>query len=131
MMEPTSRLTDQQRVLEAADRVARAAYLWVRHGDGVGFASDARAGRHDIVAGIILGLCTALDLDQRHALLSAYAYALIDGDAGEALVVARSMLRTRDEEPNRSDYRQGLREASNLLALLAAPDTANEWPLPA
>lgn len=119
MMEPTSRLTDQQRVLEAADRVARAAYLWVRHGDGVGFASDARAGRHDIVAGVILGLCTALDLDQRHALLSAYAYALIDGDAGEALVVARSMLRPRAGEPDRSGYERGLRAARDLLALVA------------
>lgn len=130
-MEPTSRLTDQQQVLEAADRVARAAYLWVRHGNAIAFPSAVAADGDDVVAGIISGLCTALELDERHVLLSAYAYALIDGHAGEALVVARSMLGRSDEEPARSGYRQGLRAASDLVALVAVPDFPDSVPLPA
>jgi len=111
----------QQQVLAAADRVARAADLWIRHANVVTFPTDDAYGRQDVVAGIIFGLCAALELDDRHPLLSAYAYALIDGDASEALLVAQSMIRRRDDERYRSAYQQGLRAAGDLVALIAIP----------
>lgn len=131
MMQPTSRLADQQQVLEAADRVARAAHLWIRHGHAAGFPSPVTVGGDEVVAGIIFGLCDALDLDERHALLSAYVYALIDGRGGEAVVVAHSMLRRGEDEAGRSGYRQGLRAASDLVASLAVPDFPDGRSLPA
>jgi len=128
----TTDAPDQQQLLQAADRVARAAYLWIRHGNAVrypstGAASDGQGTRQDVVAGVIFGLCSALDLDERHALLSAYAYALIDGDAADALVMAQSMLRRRDDERYQSAYRHGLTAADDLVALIAAPEAP---PLP-
>ncbi|MFW2405464.1 MAG: hypothetical protein ACN4GT_11915, partial [Gammaproteobacteria bacterium] len=89
----TSDASDHQRLLEAADRVARAAYLWIRHGNAVRYPSQGQTVRQDVVAGLIFGLCNALELDDRHALMSAYAYALIDGDAADALIMAQSMVR--------------------------------------
>ena len=75
---------DQQTALEAADRVARATYLWIRHGETVGDRSVEHADRRDLVAGMIIGLCEALRLDERHVLLSAYAFFLIDGETADA-----------------------------------------------
>ena len=109
---------------EAADRVARAAHLWIRHGNAIALPSPASAGRQDVIAGLICGLCNALELDERHALMSAYAYALIDGNVGEALVVAQSMVRRRDDEQHRTFYQQGVIAANDLIELIAWPDAA-------
>lgn len=114
-------------MLEAADRVARAAHLWIRHGNAVRFPAHGQGVRQDVVAGVIFGLCTALDLDDRHALMSAYAYALIDGDAADALVLAQSMVRRRDDERYRSAYQHGLTVANDLVDLIGAPEAS---PLP-
>lgn len=121
-MQPRPDLPDQQRALEAADRVARATHLWVRHGTAVTLPKPGGTERQDTIAGIIFGLCYALGLDERHALLSAYAYALIDGDPGEALRVARSMILRRDDERYRVAYQRGARVADELIMLVAAPD---------
>lgn len=120
-MESTNNAPDQQQVLEAADRVARAAYIWIRHGNAVKAPSPGAGVRQDLVAGLISGLCNELELDERHALLSAYAYALIDGEVAEALIVARAMIRCRDDAPGRSAYQQGLRAASDLISLIDFP----------
>ncbi|NND36740.1 MAG: hypothetical protein HKN81_06340 [Gammaproteobacteria bacterium] len=118
---------DHQRLLEAADRVARAAYLWIRHGNAVRYPSQERDVRQDVVAGLIFGLCNALELDDRHALMSAYAYALIDGDAADALIMAQSMVRRRDDDRYRSAYQRGLTAANDLVDLIGAPAAS---PLP-
>lgn len=122
-MESTNLVPDQQQVLEAADRVARAAHLWIRHGNTIQLPSEGPGAREDLIAGIIFGLCNALELDERHALLSAYVYALIDGDAAEALLVAQSMFRRRAELCGDTVYQQGLQAATDLIALI-------EWPVP-
>jgi len=120
-MQSTNGDSDQQQVLEAADRVARAAYIWIRHGNVVDVPSTGQGARQDLVAGVIFGLCNALQLDEQHVLLSAYAYALIDGEPAEAFPVARSMFHRRDDAPNQSAYRQGLRAANDLIALIETP----------
>ena len=71
---------------------------------------------------MIVGLCDALQLDDRHALLSAYAYSLIDGEVGEALLVAQAMLRRRYDPRYRPAYEQGLRVAVDLIALIESPE---------
>lgn len=113
--------SDQQQVLEAADRVARAVYIWIRHGNVVDVPSSGQGARQDMVAGLIFGLCNALQLNEQHVLLSAYAYALIDGEAAEALPAARSMFHRRDDAPSRSAYRRGVRAADDLIALIETP----------
>jgi len=123
----TTDAPDHQRLLEAADRVARAAYLWIRHGNAVRYPSQEQGIRQDVVAGLIFGLCNALELDDRHALMSAYAYALIDGDAADALLMAQSMVRRRDDERYRSAYHHGLTAANDLVELIGAPEAS---PLP-
>ncbi|RZV98275.1 MAG: hypothetical protein EX266_17635 [Rhodobacteraceae bacterium] len=79
------------------------------------------------MAGLIFGLCNALELDDRHALMSAYAYALIDGDAADALIMAQSMVRRRDDDRYRSAYQRGLTAANDLVDLIGAPAAS---PLP-
>ena len=122
-MESTNLVPDQQQVLEAADRVARAAHIWICHGNAVRFPSDGQGAREDLIAGVIFGLCNALELDEQHALLSAYVYALIDGEAAEALLVAQSMLRRREGLCGDTAYQQGLQAAQDLISLI-------EWPVP-
>ena len=113
---------DNQRLLEAADRVARAAYLWMRHGHVRQVPYSGQRMRQDVIAGLIVGLCNALELDDRHALMSAYAFALIDGDAADALPIAQSMVRRRDDERFRAAYQDGLTAADDLVALISAPE---------
>jgi len=120
-MQFTNGDSDQQHVLEAADRVARAAYIWIRHGNAVDVPSPGQGARQDLIAGVIFGLCNELQLNEQHALLSAYAYALIDGEAAEALLAARSMLRRSNDVPQASAYHQGLRAARDLVALIEVP----------
>lgn len=109
-MEITQRPSDLLHVLEAADRVARAAQLWIRRG--------FPGARTDLVAGLIGGLCDGLALQDTHALLAAYAYALIEGETADALVTARSMPRRQSGARDGSDFREGRRAARELLALL-------------
>lgn len=96
--------------------------MWIRHGNAVRYPGRGKGSRQDVVAGVIFGLCSALELDERHALLSAYAYALIDGDAADALIMAQSMLRRRDDERYQSAYQHGLTAANDLVGLISSPD---------
>lgn len=121
-MDSTHRDLQQQQVLEVSDRVARAAYLWISHGNGIAIPAIGSAGREDLIAGILCGLCRALDLDKRHALMSAYIYSLIDGDVSDALANAHSMFDgQRCEAANPAAYQSGLRAAGDLVALIESP----------
>ena len=80
--------------LETVNRVARAAHVWIRHKQGTQpLIPSAASGQadHELAAGVISGLCDALFLDGQHALLTAYAYALLDGEDEQALNTARAM----------------------------------------
>lgn len=76
-----------------------------------------------MIAGILFGLCNELDLDDEHAMLSAYVYALIDGDSSEALAVARSMVSRGRDTQVRTAYEQGLQAARDLISLLEWPES--------
>ena len=121
-MDPVHRDRQQQQVLEVSDRVARAAYIWICHGNGLAVPVSGSAAREDLVAGILCGLCRALELDKRHALMSAYIYALIDGEVSEALLTARSMCDgARDDALDQVSYQAGLRAARDLVSLIEPP----------
>jgi hypothetical protein len=129
-MESNGSVTDQQLMLEASDRVARAAYLWIRHADAVHYPGPGASARQDLVAGVIFGLCDALRLDDKHALLSAYAFFLIDGQAADALDIARSMFAGRNGPARRGAYRRGRDIARDLVGLLESPDPGADARLP-
>jgi hypothetical protein len=129
-MQSTGSAPDQQVALEAADRVARAAYLWIRHADTGDNAATGSAARQDLVAGVIFGLCDALRLNETHALLSAYAFFLIDGQAADAFTIARSMFDGRAHRGQRVAYRQGRDIARDLVGLLEMPDLAGAEKMP-
>ena len=81
--------------LDAADRIARSAYLWLRQraiSCGISFALGGQLNdaHHTqlIIAGFIFELCEALKLTPQHCLLAAYAYALLDGGDADPLVIA-------------------------------------------
>jgi hypothetical protein len=110
--------------LEVIDRVARAAHLWVRHGRtqraGDSFDRDATA-RHNLAAGIISGICDALDLDRRIAVFSAYAYALLDNETEHALEVAYPLFHDQIDTANRAAFQAGRDAADGLIDLLRSP----------
>ncbi|MGI9343810.1 MAG: hypothetical protein ACR2QV_13310 [Gammaproteobacteria bacterium] len=129
-MESHGSVPDQQLMLEASDRVARAAFLWIRHADAVDHPAPGAMARQDLVAGVIFGLCDALRLDDKHALLSAYAFFLIDGQAAKAFDIARSMFSGRNSPGSRVAYRRGRDIARDLVGLLEAPDPGADTRLP-
>jgi len=129
-MKSNGSVPDQQLMLEASDRIARAAYLWIHHADTVDHFGPGAATRQDLVAGVILGLCDALDLDDRHALLSAYAFFLIEGRADEAFTSARSIFVGRKDPAKHVAYRRGRDIARNLVGLLESPDSGADARLP-
>ena len=118
--------------LEIIDRVARAAHLWIRHhkltrrfssGDGV------QAARHNLVAGLISGLCDQLALDSRCAVYSAYAYALFDGETEHALAIAYLLLKQQIETKYRPAYEEGEAAAEELVAVLRWPEMDASLPM--
>ena len=122
--------------LEAIDRVARAAHLWIRHGrafghliddDGPAYGADGPA-HHNLVAGVISGLCEAFELNHRCALLSAYAYALIESETGHALAIASALHHRPIETRYLSAFEAGRAAAENLIAMLVAAEPAPRNP---
>ena len=110
--------------LEIVDRVARAAHLWIRHG-GVtrrfSTGSNFRI-RQNLVAGLISGLCDQLHLNSRHAVYSAYAYGLLDGETEHSLAIAYLLLNQQIETEFRPAFQEGLEAASDLIAMLRWPE---------
>jgi hypothetical protein len=109
--------------LEAIDRVARATHLWIRHERAFMRLAEQDGhgpGRHNLVAGVIAGLCDALDLDQRCAVLAAYAYALIDSETEHALAIAYPLCNRQIETRYLSAFEAGRNAAADLIAILGA-----------
>ena len=107
--------------LETIDRVARAAHLWIRHGQAVqhhGPSLGFKQARHSLAAGLIAGLCEALELDGLCTQLSAYAYALLDGESEHALAIAYAVSDRRIESQHRSSFLAGRAAAEELIAVV-------------
>jgi hypothetical protein len=111
--------------LEIIDRVARAAHLWIRHGKTTQRFTSSQiqpAGRQNLVAGLISGLCDLLNLDTRCAVYSAYAYALLDSEKEHALAIAYLLLNQQGEKKYRSAFQEGQEAAYDLVAILRWPE---------
>jgi hypothetical protein len=99
-----------QQLLEVSDRVARAAHLWIRHG----FPGAPQ----ELIAGLISGLCAGLELQDSHALMAGYAYALIDGETVNALPHAETVLRCQTDSAPRAAFVEGQQAARELMIQL-------------
>ncbi len=82
-------------VIDTADRIARAAYLWLRQRSHSPKAQPVCSGILNgeprarlFVAGFIFELCDTLHLTRQHGLHAAYAYSLLDGGDPNALGIA-------------------------------------------
>ena len=73
---------------------------------------------HVLAAGVISGLCDALLLDGQHALLSAYAYALLDGEDEQALSTARALSMERRTTAEAAAFRDGKLVALEIIAVV-------------
>jgi len=107
--------------LETIDRVARAAHLWIRHGQAGRHLSPIpglNQTRHNLAAGLITGLCDALELDGQCALMSAYAYALLDGETEHALAIAYALSDRQIESQCRSSFLAGRAAANELIGVV-------------
>lgn len=112
--------------LETVNRVARAAHLWIRHKQALSPFMSATTGlqtNYELAAGVISGLCDALLLDGQHALLSAYAYSLLDGENETVLHTARALLEQRRSSAEAVAYRDGRLAALEIISAVefAAP----------
>lgn len=120
--------------LENVNRVARAANLWIHHQRSIAAAiycrSTIQADRH-FAAGVIVGLCDALGLDARHAILSAYAYALLDGEVESALGTVQALLDDSRSAVNADAYSDGQLAAIRTLAAVDIAPGTGARPMPA
>jgi len=100
--------------LSAADRLARAASLWLRREEGEGLALP-RLGpeRRDYLAGLVAGLGQWLRQDESVQLLAAYSLAMLEQERERAL---DTTLRVGQAEPVATAYARGLRVADRLIA---------------
>ena len=113
-------------LLETADRIGKAAYLWLRQN---AVRQDA-AKRHDnvlthrqnqyLAAGFISELTTLLDLTTQHALIAAYTYALLDSREHESLAIATVMVEPDHALRQSPMFEQGRIMASVMLDLIEA-----------
>jgi hypothetical protein len=107
--------------LETVNRVARAAYLWIRHKQAIQpCIPTATTGQthNELAAGIISGVCDALALDGQHALLAAYAYALLDGEDEQALNTASALSTPNRTVAEAAAFRDGKLAALELIAVV-------------
>lgn len=114
--------------LETVNRVARAAHMWIRHRRAVSelFAAKLTAETGaELAAGVIAGLCDALLLDVQHALLSAYAYALLDGEDETVLDTARALLKQQKSSVQASAYSDGRSVALEIISAVQFTAPAN------
>jgi hypothetical protein len=107
--------------LETVNRVARAAHLWIRHKQAIRPFTPSPATElthNELAAGVISGVCDALALDGQHALLAAYAYALLDGEDEQALNTARALLSQHRTVAEAAAYRDGKLTALEIIAVV-------------
>lgn len=108
--------------LATIDSVARAAHLWVlSHGlDGIPDRNERRA----LASGLVVGLCSHLNLGSRQTEFVAYVYALLDSEGDLALPVARYMLEQPFAPANSEAFERGRSEAAEILEMvLNGPDS--------
>ena len=104
----------------AADRVARAAAIWLRHQTALGdAAASGSPARREMAAGLVQRLSEQLQLARAEALFAGYALALLDAGADMAMDVPLRMARSSVESDH---YAAGVAAAEALMqTLLAAP----------
>ena len=102
-------------ILDTADRVGRAAYLWLRQHQALSLSG--LRGRQ-LAAGFIAELCDALELTERHSLHAAYTCALLQDKQADPLCIAEILsARHRDAETT-AILEQGRVMAAAMLALI-------------
>ena len=121
--------------LETVNRIARAAHLWIRHKQTVQprtASVDDEQDSSEMAAGVISGICGALALDGQHALLAAYAYALLDGEGEQALNTARALSTEHRTTAQAAAFRDGKLAALEIIAVVqfASPVDAQSVDLP-
>jgi len=107
--------------LETINRVARSAHLWIRHKQAIQPYIPSTAGEqthNEMAAGLISGVCDALALDRQHALLAAYAYALLDGEDEQALNTARALSTKNRTIAEATAFRDGKLAALEIIAVV-------------
>jgi len=123
-------------ILDTADRIARAAYLWLRQStvshDTYG-SLDGKCRAQLLIAGFIFELCDTLQLTAQHSLLAAYAYALLDGSDSNSLEIAAVLSDACTMPQTSFMFEEGRSMASEMLHLLensgavAAPEDGFGW----
>jgi hypothetical protein len=118
--------------LETVNRVARAAHLWIRHKQAAApFVPSTTVVQadHELAAGVISGLCDALNLDGQHALLSAYAYALLEGEDDQALHTAHALFEQGSSTAEAIAYREGKLMALEIIGVVQFSIPADPTPV--
>ena len=108
--------------LRRADRLARAASVWLRFEKGPGAAFPEPGPAHrDLLAGLVAGLGDRLGLDESVQLLAAYSLALLEYEQAGALDTPG---RVGSPSPLSPDYVEGLQIAGRLVDNLAQGNTS-------
>ena len=113
--------------LETADRLARAADLWLRHQATVGDLGQTSS-RHARAAGLISGLCVAFELGGQSALLAAYAFGLLNDESEEVFAVAAAVLNASGSVTVGPAFEHGQAIAVDLIAALGLRDSMGRQP---
>ncbi len=119
-MEPyKSTLPDrnENRSVETADAVARAAHIWIR--SLCLTEKQEPEERFSMACGLITGLCDRLELDPGIQELVAYVYALLDDEGVGSLAASRVMLQQSIAPSNMPAFRKGLSEATAIAEMIA------------
>jgi hypothetical protein len=106
----------EDKFLETADAIARAAHIWIRSLCLNELYEDGE--RQALAGGLVAGLCERLELDSRVRELVTYVYALLDDEGGQALAISRMMLHQSAPAFNRAAYEKGRSEAAGIVEML-------------
>jgi hypothetical protein len=111
-------------MLDAVDRLARATDRWVQSGVATGQFSSIGVvpeARQELAAGIISGLCEALELDRHHQLFALYIYVLLNDAVDLAADTATGLCTMSGTAGEREHFHRGRAEAVTLIDLLHRP----------
>ncbi len=107
--------------IATADRVARAAVLWLRREvmHGCASAPGTRAHR-ELAAGLVARLGERLGLDRSQTLLAGYAVALLQAETDMAMDLPLRI----NAGPGTADYARGVAAAESLFLMLTGAERA-------
>ena len=109
--------------IATADRVARAAVLWLRREVMYGCAAAPGTRAHrELAAGLVARLGERLGLDRSQTLLAGYAVALIQAETDMAMDLPLRI----NAGPGTADYARGLAAAESLFGMLTGAEQAVE-----